>query len=281
MSTAVADNTVSRGTASGGIWDYISASRLNLWLKCPLAFRLRYIDGIKMVTTPNLFLGQRVHAGLEIHYRHRMLGVQLDASDVVAQMDAEWEEAVAQQSMRFDNAEQEANLQQHAGLLVQAYLEQLRHDEPVPLAVEATLETPLVDPFTGEDLGIRLLGITDLVLPSVDGATIIDFKTSGRSGAPLEITHEIQLSVYSHLFRGVTGQDESGLEIHSLVKTKQPKIDVHHYPARTSSHMRRLFAIIHEYLDCLAAGRYNYRPGWTCNMCDFCDKHCSAWCGGD
>ena len=29
-----------------GIWDYVSPSRLNLWLKCPLAFRARYIDGI-------------------------------------------------------------------------------------------------------------------------------------------------------------------------------------------------------------------------------------------
>jgi hypothetical protein len=24
----------------GGIWDYISPSRLNLWLKCPLAWKL-------------------------------------------------------------------------------------------------------------------------------------------------------------------------------------------------------------------------------------------------
>ena len=24
---------------AGGVWDYLSASRLNLWLKCPLAWR--------------------------------------------------------------------------------------------------------------------------------------------------------------------------------------------------------------------------------------------------
>ena len=34
---------VSRGVLAGrtgGVFDYLSASRLNLWLKCPLAFRL-------------------------------------------------------------------------------------------------------------------------------------------------------------------------------------------------------------------------------------------------
>ena len=34
----------------GGVWEYISPSRLNLWLRCPLAFRLQYIDGIRMGT---------------------------------------------------------------------------------------------------------------------------------------------------------------------------------------------------------------------------------------
>ncbi len=36
--------------------------------------------------------------------------------------------------------------------------------EPRPLAVEATMESPLVDPLTGEDFGIPLLRIVDLVL---------------------------------------------------------------------------------------------------------------------
>ncbi len=25
-----------------GVWNYVSASRLNLWLRCPLAFRFLY-----------------------------------------------------------------------------------------------------------------------------------------------------------------------------------------------------------------------------------------------
>ncbi len=39
---------------------YVSPSRLNLWLKCPLAYRLKYFDGIREPTTPALFLGKAV-----------------------------------------------------------------------------------------------------------------------------------------------------------------------------------------------------------------------------
>jgi hypothetical protein len=47
-------------SGQGGPWAYISPSRLNLWLKCPLAFKLRYIDGVKTPTTPSLFIGKQV-----------------------------------------------------------------------------------------------------------------------------------------------------------------------------------------------------------------------------
>ena len=41
----------------GSVWDYVSVSRLNLWIRCPLAFKLRYLDGIRTPTSPALFLG--------------------------------------------------------------------------------------------------------------------------------------------------------------------------------------------------------------------------------
>ena len=141
------------------------------------------------------------------------------------------------------------------------------------------MEQPLVDPFTGEDLGIPLLGIVDLILDKPDGAQIIDFKTSARGGTPSEISHEVQLSSYAYLFRRLDGRQEAGLEIRSLIKTKTPKIEFHAYPAREERHLRRLFAIIREYLDSLDAGRFNYRPGWGCSMCDLRDGPCRAWEG--
>ena len=266
-------------TRSSGIWDYVSPSRLNCWIACPLRFRARYIDGIKTPTTPSLFLKKRVHAGLERYYRHRMLGITLELGDVTSRMDETWEGAVAEEEMAFESVANEADLKKQAASLVLAYLRQIPADEPRPAGVEVTMESPLVDPASGEGLGIPLLGVADLLVNGAEGPVIADFKTSSRSAPPFEVTHEVQLSCYSYLYRQLTGQQESGLEIRSLIKTRQPKVEVHRYDSRAEAHFRRLFSVIREYLDALHSGRFNYRPGWGCAMCDFRNGPCRGWTG--
>lgn len=181
--------------------------------------------------------------------------------------------------MQFDSAAQEQESQRQAITLIAAYVQQLPPDEPRPLAVEVACEAPLVDPVTGENLSIPLVGVMDLVLPEVAGPVITDFKTASKSSGPLEITHEVQLSCYSFLFRHASPEPEAGLEIRNLVKTKTPQIQFHRYPARAEQHYRRLFAIIREYLDCLHSGRFTIRPGWGCSSCEFCGTRCRSWQG--
>jgi hypothetical protein len=77
----------------------------------------------------------------------------------------------------------------------------------------------------------------------------------------------------------VAHQQEAGLEIRSLIKTRQPKVEAHRYAARSEAHFRRLFAIVREYLDALDSGRFNFRPGWGCGTCDFRETRCRAWAG--
>jgi putative RecB family exonuclease len=272
MNTLLTDSKPA--TRPAGVWDYISPSRLNLWLKCPLAFKLRYIDGVRTPTTPALFLGKRVHHGLEIFYRHRQLGISLEPGDVVRRMNDSWDAALADEEMTFNSTADAESLRAKEGDLVRAYLHHVPDDEPVPTIVETTLDAPLIDPVTGEDLGIPLLGIVDLVMGGSDGEVICDFKTAARSSTPLEISHEIQLTAYAYLFRQIAEREEAGLEIRSLVKTKTPQIAFHPFAARTDAHFCRLFAVIRGYLDDLDAGRFIYRPGLGCSMCDFREPHC-------
>jgi len=261
-------------SARGGVWQYISPSRLNCWLACPLKFRFRYIDGIRSPTTPALFLGKILHGSLENFYRHRQLGIALDAADLNRRLLESWGESIDEEHMQFDTPAEEQILQRQAGDLIKAYLAHVPADEPRPLAVEAAVEMPLINPLTGEDLGIPLLGVMDLVLDGPSGPVIADFKSSSRSSEPLEIVHEIQLTSYALLFRHVSDRQEAGLEIRSLIKTKTPKIEFHHYPARTERHFRRLFGLVREYLDALERNRFPFRPGFGCAMCEFRDGLC-------
>ncbi len=254
---------------AGGVWDYISPSRLGTWLACPLKFKRTYLEGIRTPTSPAAFLGKVVHRGLEHYYRHRQLGITLAHEDVVSQLLEYWPEAAADDGMSFVSVANEQALLTQAASLVKAYLLQVPTIEPRPLAVEVALEAPLVDPMNGEDLGIPLVGILDLVLPTDDGPLIVDFKTTARSSDPLEIVHEIQLSCYAYLIRHNSAVHEAGLEIRSLVKTKAPKVEFHRYAARNEKHFRRLFAVVRAYIDDLDSGRFLFRPGLGCAMCEF------------
>ena len=262
----------------GGALEYVSPSRLSCWLSCPLKWKLRYLDGLRTPTTPSLFIGKAVHSALETYYRHRQFDVTLEADDVVRRSRESWALLVDEEEMSFDSPEAEMAIMQQVDDLVRVYLQTAPRDEK-PLAVEVAVEAPLVDPFTGEDFGIPLVGVLDLVLDGGSGPVITDFKTASRSSEPMEISHEIQLSSYAWLYRQITGQQESGLEIRSLIKTKAPKVEFHPYAARTEGHFRRLFAVIREYLDNLDANRFNFRPSLGCGMCDFRNTQCARWCG--
>ena len=253
---------------------YVSPSRLNTWLRCPQAFKLRYIDGIRSPASTNMFVGKAVHMGLECYYRRRQMSTQLSAIDVIERMNACWEPWAEDENIVFTDTTEEAKLRKQATCLVTAYIRQLPANEPAPVLVETRLEAPLVDPVTGENFGIPLLGVVDLVENATDGPLVCDFKTSSRSGSPVEIMHEVQLTAYAYLFRQLAHGFEAGLEIRSLIKTKIPKIEYHRFGPRTNAHLRRFFQIVRAYLDDLDRGSFVYRPGFGCTMCDFRDGPC-------
>ncbi|GAF69671.1 unnamed protein product, partial [marine sediment metagenome] len=192
--------------------------------RCPLAFRFKYVDGARLPTRPSLFPGQMVHKLLQNFYGHRQLAITLEAAALSERLEAVWGQAVENENVAFDSLAQEQLLKTQTVDLVTAYLAQLPHEEPPSIAVEAVMEAPLLDPVSGEDLAVPLVGITDLVIEGREGPVIIDFKTAARSAAPLEISHEIQLTSYAYLFRHVFGKPESALEIRSLIKTKVPQV---------------------------------------------------------
>jgi len=138
-----------------------------------------------------------LEAALEVFYRHRMLGVTLDTGEVAGRLEESWGQMVEEEGMAFGSADDEQSIRNQAGDLVRAYLAGVPADEPRPLAVEAAMEAPLVDPATGEDFGIPLVGIVDLVLDGDAGPIVLDFKTAARGGTLLEISHEVQLSSYA------------------------------------------------------------------------------------
>ena len=251
------------------IWDYVSPSRLNLWLKCPLAFRRKYIDGIETPPTPSLFVGKVTHDVLDAIYRCSMIGAYTTAADVPGFVDDAWKRAMLTEPCQFDDDNHEEKSKLQVNDLITAYLSAVNIAEEKPLLVERKFEAALYDPSNGEDFGAPpLVGVVDLVLDSPEGPVIVDFKTAASASANCDLTHEIQLSAYSYLVRSFYGFDESELQIRQLVKTKTPRIVTHSFPPRTAPHFERFCGLVKEYLAALDRQVFNYRPSWNCSMCD-------------
>ena len=96
---------------------------------------------------PPCFSGKMVHHGLEILYRHRQLCVELSTEDVASRMIGDWDETVDTESMQFESTEEEGALKKQAVDLVAAYMEHTADTLETPLAVETSMEAPLVDPI--------------------------------------------------------------------------------------------------------------------------------------
>jgi putative RecB family exonuclease len=267
MSSLTIDQFLEQEQHTGQIWDYVSPSRLSLWMKCPLAFRRRYIEGWQTHPSPTLFVGKVVHAVLAHIYQLRGAGQMCTADDLPRFVADAWKLALETDPPYFENEEQEEKSRYQVLDLVSAYFTTTPIHNEKPIAVEKRFEVPLIDPATGENLDIPLVGIVDLVLQEDGDNVLVDFKTSSTSSC-CALQHELQLTAYAYLFSEATEQYESACEVRQLVKTKVPKILTYRFPSRTDEHFTRFFGVVREYLDAMDKGIFNYRPGFMCSMCE-------------
>ena len=200
----------------------ISASRLKTWLGCPLRWAAVYVDEQPVQATPSMAFGTAMHRALEEHHRARWLG--REPPDLLGA----FEEALGGAGVLITARERGSMVGQAAGLL-DLYLE--RFGREGVLAAELELAAPVVDPETGEDLG-ELTGIIDLV---TEDGRLVDLKTSARSPSGLQavIANAVQLDCYRYLV--AANQPDLAVEaaeVRSLIRTKEPKVEVTPLPPR-------------------------------------------------
>jgi len=119
-----------------------------------------------------------------------------------------------------------------------------------------------------------LRGVLDLVQEGV----IIDYKTSATTpnADNADHIHQVQTSSYAVLYRECNGKAENGIELHTLVKLKTPKLVISVLPAVTEARKLRLFRLMESYLNGL--DRYDWvpSPGLLCAGCEYF-RECQQW----
>jgi len=249
----------------------VSASRLNCWLQCRLKFYFRYVLNIQKPPTPALHYGKVIHAVLQHWNWARWRKEPFSISRFKRSFVQSWREIQADAVIDWEGEEKKQRRSAWSALQVFFMETPIKADEK-PEAVEVAVETELP--------GLpKLVGVIDLVRA---GGRIVDFKTSGKT-PDAELAghqHELQTSAYAVMYRDATGRREGGVELHHLVKTKQPKLIITNAGPMTPRQELRLMRVIESYAAGVERKDFVPSPGFGCAGCEYFQE-CRKWCGKD
>ena len=251
-----------------GLQEKVSASRLSLFLQCRLKFFFRYVLRLKKPKTPSLHVGNSVHSVLKKWNKARWLQKPLTLKQAHDAYVEAWSDT-SEGTPKWEPGEEDTE-KTTGWRLIDTYLRE-SHVPPdlKPDAVEVPVEADLASHGLP-----RLIGILDLV----QRRRIIDYKTSSTTPNPEKVAHttEIQTSSYAILYRHNTGNKEGGMELHHLVKLKNPKVVITTMPPMSHYQESRLFRQMEAYLEGLQRKDFIPSPGMHCAACEFFNE-CRRW----
>lgn len=263
------DSAAADQTKYGRALDYISASRLSCWQQCRRKHYFRYVAGIPSEPSPSMHLGKVVHATLQQWNLWRWDKRPWSRDDLHAHFFLQWEKEGAEHQVAWKSDKEHDTQRDKAWELVIAYLDAAVIDEDESIAgVEVRLEAEIEGLPT-------IIGIVDLVR---EGGRIVDFKTAAKSPSASSTghVHGTQLGIYALLYRHCTGDKESGIELHHLVKTKVPKVCISEFGQMSDREIRNVIELMHCYVDAVKSDDTTPSPSFMCSGCEYLQQ-CKQW----
>jgi len=246
-----------------------SASKLTTFAQCRLKFWFKYVLRIRHAKSPSLHVGTTIHSTLKSWNKARWKNAPLTTTQLHQEFAKSWVEDQDQERVAWEGDESD---QMATGWrLLETYIREcpIQVSQP-PDAVEVLVETDL------SSHGLpTLFGVLDLV----QAGKVVDYKTATSTPNPATVIHlhELQTSCYAVLYRDATGREEQGIELHHLVKLKQPKIVVTPLPPMSVEQETRLFRQLESYQHGLEVRDFVPSPSMTCLSCEFFHE-CRQWC---
>jgi putative RecB family exonuclease len=236
---------------SSDLLEVASASRVKSYLSCSLRYYYEYVLGLKGPATPSLATGKALHHCLQTWSLLRWKKLPAEAENIRTSFDIYWDNP--EEEVVFDSDEERSKEKEKAWNTFLAFLQLTEiPTEERPDAVEVWVEKDMKP----HGLPFVLRGVLDLVRPngaSTNGKNgiLVDFKSSASTvdDRTLRHRHLLQMSCYSMLYREGTGSKESGLEIHSLIKTKQAKYTVTRSAPMTQDQETRILKTLEHYAE--------------------------------
>lgn len=243
---------------------HLSVSQLKMYLRCPLQYKFRYLDGLIIPPRSELTLGKSIHGTLEENYRQKIkTEIDLPLEYITDLFSDTWDKAVV--DTIFDEDEKPGKVKDDGIALLKSY-HKIVAPKVQPVEVESEFNLPI------EDEDYTLKGYIDLIDKN---DLIIDHKTTKRSMRQDVIDSDLQLTAYSLAYRKVTGEKEKGLRFDVMVRTKVPKIQ--QIPTtRSEEDIRRFLKRLVYVNKAIESGIFYPNENFMCSRCGY-RALCKKW----
>jgi RecB family exonuclease len=256
-----------------------SASRLKLWMGCPLAAHYRYDEGLPSRPNGKTVFGTVMHGALELY------NTTGDYDAMVAKFKADWLRPPVEPEW-WPRSTSYAKLRAKGLEILESVKDHYRFQDRVVLGAEVRFLVPFGDH--------ELTGIVDLVETRKSGTgrellTVVDYKTQAKAPTTAELVLDTQMTAYlwavsqREFWTGVKGDPEfPGLEngewLWETVGRDMPKRAVWFglwngkeldAGPRKDEDFGRLYRVCEQIERAVAADVYVQKIGSNCEICDY------------
>ena len=197
---------------------HLSTSQLELYARCPEAYRRRYVEGERRPPGVAMLVGTGVHSGAEVNFRQKIEShVDLSANEIVDAAVASYNQRVHNEGVQPEIGQSKrlatALGRDHVVHLASAHAAaQAPHYQPV----EVEKATTIILPSCSHDL----VAVTDL---RDDKNRVVDFKTAAKAPTNGEAHASLQLTVVATAYQVDRGEKPNEVRLDVLTKTREPK----------------------------------------------------------
>ena len=160
----------------------LSASSLNLFLRCPYAYYLKEIEKAEPVMNEGAFLGKLIHKTLENYFNYKKQNQNEDKLDIADFLEDSFKQLIKQENIKFTF--KKSDYKDIAVDMLQNYNQIAK--TITPLETEKYFEIYIDD--------VYITGYIDLL---TQDRKLIDFKTSQSKNVKINSEYVMQISLYS------------------------------------------------------------------------------------
>lgn len=253
--------SLDKGKIEKGRRNYLSYSRMNMYLRCPKQFEFRYMEGLTYRPSGALALGGAWHQALEINFSQKKESHQdIKVSEMKEIFSDRFDSKVKDEDVNFED-DKPSDIKEK-GLEIT----EVHHREMAPKIQPVHVEMPFTIPLTEDN---DLHGFIDVI---DDGETILENKSAKVTPSDQSMVNDMQLTIYSKAYRKIFGKEEKGIRKDIAVKTKTPKM-VSKTTQRGENDFDILLQIAHGVEAAIKVGAFAPNPnGWHCSP-----KYCGFW----